>query len=81
MELQKFIENFADQFENTDLSIIKPETRFIDLDEWSSLQVLAIIAMADIEYNVKIKADDIRKCSTINDLYQMVKSKLNSDNV
>lgn len=76
MELKKFIENFADQFEETERSKFTADTKFIEIEEWSSLHVLLIIAMVDIEYNVKIKADEIRNSSTINDLYNIVKSKI-----
>lgn len=76
MELKDFIENFVSQFDDTDASEFKPETRFHDLDEWSSLIALSIIAMVDEEYDVTLKGDDIRNAVTIEDLYNTVKSKL-----
>lgn len=75
MELNDFIENFADQFENTDISEMKPETEFKKLNEWSSLIALSVIAMIDEEYDVAIKGDDIRNSKTIEDLFNDVKSK------
>lgn len=75
MELQKFIENFASQFDETELSDFTPETNFKDLDEWSSLIALGVIAMVDEEYDTRIKGDDIRSASTIQDLFEIVKSK------
>lgn len=76
MELNDFIKNFAAQFDETDSSAFNAETKFKELDEWSSLAALAVIAMADCEYNAKIKGDDIRNALTINDLFELVKSKL-----
>ena len=76
MELNKFIENFAAQFEETDASAFTPETAFRDLDEWSSMQALSIIAMVDEEYGVKIKGDDIRDSVTIQHLFDIVKSRM-----
>ena len=75
MELSKFIENFADQFEDTDRSEIKAETVFHDLDEYSSLIALSIIAMVDEEYDVQLKGDDMRSAVTVEDLFNIVKSK------
>lgn len=75
MELKKFIENFANQFDETDASEFKAETVFKDLDEWSSLIALSVIAMVDEEYDVTIKGDDIRNSNTIEDLFNAVKSK------
>ena len=73
MDLQKFIENFAAQFENVDVSELTAETKFRNLEEWSSLLALSIIAMVDEEYDVVIKGDDIRKSETIEDLFNAVK--------
>ena len=75
MELKEFIENFANQFDDTDPSEIKAETVFKELDEWSSLIALSVIAMVDEEYDVTIKGDDIRNSITIEDLYNVVVSK------
>ena len=47
MELNEFIENFAEQFDDTDASEIKADTVFKELDEWSSLVALSVIAMVD----------------------------------
>ncbi len=75
MEINEFIENFAEQFDDTELSEFKPETAFKELEEWSSLIALTIIAMVDEEYDVSIKADDINSSTTIEDLFNIVKSK------
>jgi acyl carrier protein len=76
MELNDFVKNFASQFEDTDSSEFSPETKFKDLGEWSSLIALSIIAMVDEEYEVKVKGDDIRNSSNIEDLYTVVKSRI-----
>lgn len=75
MELNDFIENFANQFDDTDPSEIKAETVFKELDEWSSLIALSVIAMVDEEYDITIKGDDIRNASTVEDLFNAVKAK------
>jgi acyl carrier protein len=75
MELNVFIENFANQFDDTDASEIKAETKFKELEEWSSLIALSVIAMIDEEYDITIKGDDIRNSDTIEDLFNIVKSK------
>jgi acyl carrier protein len=75
MELQKFIENFASQFDETDASAFEANTEFKKLDEWSSLLALSVIAMADEEYAINLKGDDIRNANTISDLYEVVKSR------
>lgn len=76
MELRDFIEKFAELFDDTDASEIKADTVFKELDEWSSLIALSIIAMVDEEYDVTLKGDDMRAANTIEELYQIVKGKL-----
>ena len=75
MEIKEFIENFAAQFDDTDASVFTPETVFHELDEYSSLIALSIIAMVDEEYDVTLKGDDMRSAVTIEDLFNIVKSK------
>ena len=75
MELKEFIENFAEQFDDTDASEIQADTEYRELDEWTSLTALSIIAMIDEEYDVQLKADEMRKTQTIQELFDLVKSK------
>ena len=75
MELNDFIQNFAEQFEDTDASEFTVNTVFKELDEWTSLTALSIIAMVDEEYNVSVNGNDIRKAETIEDLFNVVKAK------
>ena len=75
MELNEFIENFAEQFDDTESSEIQADTEYRELDEWTSLTALSIIAMIDEEYDVQLKADEMRKTQTIQELFDLVKSK------
>lgn len=75
MEIKKFIENFAAQFDETDPAQINATTEFKKMDEWSSLIALSVIGMADEEYDVTLKGDDIRNAVTVEDLFNIVKSK------
>ena len=75
MELSVFVQNFADQFDETDAEVFTPETRFRDLDEWSSLIGLSIILMVDEEYGITLGAEDMKKAETIEDLFTIVQSK------
>lgn len=76
MELKDFIANFAEQFDETDVNEFKPETVFHDLEEYSSLVALSIIAMINEEYDVTLKGDDMSSAVTIEDLFNIVKSKM-----
>ena len=75
MELQNFIQNIVDLFDDIDTSNFSALTDFKDNDEWNSLLVLSVIAMVDEEYGIIITSDDNRQAKTIEDLYSIVKSK------
>lgn len=76
MEMKEFIQNFADQFEDTELDVFTPETNYRDLDEWSSLIALSVLAMIDEEYDVQLKGEEMRATKTIQELFDLVSSKL-----
>lgn len=76
MDIQEFIQHFAEQFDETDINEFTPETVFHDLEEYSSLVALSIIAMINEEYDVTLKGDDMSAAVTIEDLFNTVKSKM-----
>lgn len=76
MGLDDFIQNFAEQFDETDASVFTPETVFHELEEYSSLIALSIIAMIDEELGVTIGANEMRSSVTIKDLYDQVMAKV-----
>lgn len=74
--LDEFVALFAEQFDDTDASEIKANTVFHDLDEWSSLIGLSVIAMVDEEFDVALRGDDVKSSVTVEDLYNKVIAKL-----
>ena len=72
MNLNEFIENFAFQFDDTPTEDIKHDTIYEEIDEWSSLTALSVIAMIDQEYGVGIGAKEIIESSTVEGLFNTV---------
>lgn len=75
MELNEFVTNFADQFDDTDASEITVDCHFRELDEYSSLVGMSIIAMAKTQYGKSITGADIRSCTTVEDLFNLINNK------
>ena len=48
MNLQEFISKFASQFEDEDPSVFTADTDYHELDSWSSLTGLSVVAMIRI---------------------------------
>ena len=74
--LDEFVALFAEQFDDTDPSEITAATEFHELDEWSSLIGLSVIAMVDEEFDVALKGDDVKNAVTVENLYHNVIAKL-----
>ncbi|UOE48303.1 hypothetical protein MTO98_28240 [Mucilaginibacter sp. SMC90] len=77
MNIEKFVSEFADQFDDLDTSAFTPETLFKENDEWSSMTALSVIAMVDDSYAVRLTGDDIRNSKTIQQIYDIVSAKSN----
>ena len=79
MDLQDFIEKFAEQFVETDPKEFKASTEFKKLVDWNSMTALSVIAMVDDEYGITMKGEDIRKSGTVHDMFKIVSER--EDNV
>lgn len=75
MELNEFVTCFAEQFDDTDASEITASTVFHDLDEWSSLTGMGVIALAKTEYGKTITGAELRACVTVEDVFNLIKNK------
>ena len=75
MDLKEFIENVAEQFDDTDASEIQADTEFHELDEWGSLTGMGVIAMVKTTYGKTITGKEIRECVTVEDVFNLVASK------
>ena len=75
MVLEEFIQHFAEQFDDTDVSMIQAETKFKELEEWSSLLAMSVIALAKTRYNKVVTGKEIRSCETVKDLFELIASK------
>lgn len=72
MELNEFVALFAEQFDETDPSLIKADTEFHDLDEWSSLTGMSLIALAKTEFGKTISGAELRACVTVEDVFKLL---------
>ena len=75
MELKEFLEKFAEQFDDTDASEILATTEFHELEEWDSLIALAVLNMTEKRYGKKITFDEMKKCVTVEDLFNVIAAK------
>ncbi len=75
MQLDEFVKNFADQFDDTDADEILATTVFHDLEEWSSLTGMGVIALAKTQYGKTITGKELKECVTVEDVFNLINSK------
>jgi len=76
MNITTFISQIENEIEELTPGTLRPETEFTSLKEWSSMHVLILIALIDTEYNVTITGADLQQCKSVNDLFNVVKSRV-----
>lgn len=72
--MEEFIYHIAEILDITPEEV-QMESKLTDFDNWDSLAALSFIAMVDEEYDISLKGEDIRKANTIEDLFEIIKSK------
>ena len=76
MNINGFVEKFANEFDETPLEVFSPETKFRELKEWSSLTGLSVISMVEEEFDIQLTGADIKSVNSIEELYNLIASKL-----
>lgn len=77
-EISEFIKKIENEFEELEKGTLTPHTNYREIEDWSSMHALIIIALIDSEYDVLLKGDDLKETKTIQDLFNLVQSKLNN---
>lgn len=75
MDIKEFITLFAEQFDDVDVNEIHEDTAYQELDDWSSLTAMSLIAMAKTQFGKTITGREVRSCKTVGDLYRLIDNK------
>ncbi|NCP46527.1 MAG: acyl carrier protein [Flavobacteriales bacterium CG18_big_fil_WC_8_21_14_2_50_32_9] len=75
MNIQELIEKLEEEIEEVEQGTLLPSTNIRNIDWWSSMHALVIIAFVDIEYNVQVSGKDLKEIQTIQDLYDLIVKK------
>lgn len=75
MNIDDFIAKIEVEFDEVSPGTLIPSTDFRNLDEWSSMHAIIIMALMDVEYGVVLKGEDLMQVTTIQALFDLVKSR------
>ncbi len=73
--IEVFGEKLARELDGIPAGSIQPTTNYRQIPDWSSMHALVLIALAETEYNVALTGEDLRKCNTVQDIYDIIKSR------
>ncbi|OHD06019.1 MAG: hypothetical protein A2086_06070 [Spirochaetes bacterium GWD1_27_9] len=75
MKRAELLENIKEAMQR-DKDLVESMNLRTDVEEWSSLSILTLIALYDELFNIELKSTDFEKIITIKDLVDIAKDKL-----
>lgn len=75
MELNEFVEKFANQFEDSDVKNVKEDTFFRNLETWDSLTGFAVLTMIEDDFNVELTVEEFKSVNTPVEMYNLILKK------
>lgn len=72
---KQFLQNFADQFDDEPEGLTL-DTSFRDVDGWTSIVALSIMAMCAEEYDVILSANEMENANRVCDIYKIVNERI-----
>ena len=75
LNIQTFIQQLQEEFEDAEPNSITPETDFRGIKEWSSMHALILIALIDLQYKVTLTGEDLRNLNTVGDVFKIIQER------
>lgn len=76
--IEVFIGKIEAEIEGMRPGTLKANVPFRQIESWSSMHALIIIALMETEYGVSVSGEDLRNCQTLQHLYDLVCSRYSS---
>lgn len=76
MTLEEFTTELELEFEEIKPGTISPKTNYREIEGWSSMYALIVIAFVDNHYDIILNATELRQTNTIEDLYKLIQTKI-----
>jgi len=76
MEINEFVALIEGEFEEVQPGTLTAETSIKDIEGWSSMHALILIALVDNHFDVLLTGAEMKDLTTIQELFNLVQSKL-----
>lgn len=74
--IEEFIEKIEAEFPEIEKNQLTPTTNFRETMEWDSVNALMFVVFVNVEYDVTLVAEEFINANTIQDVFDVVKKKL-----
>ena len=74
MNLEQFIKKLEEELEDIEIGILKPDTKFRELEQWDSMSALIIISLSDKYFGKRINLEEFKEVHTVLELYNLINS-------
>lgn len=72
MDIQELIIFIEEEFEEVDKGTLSPESSIRDIEGWSSMHALILIALVDNHYDILLTGEELKNALTIQDLFNAI---------
>jgi len=74
--VEEFIEKIEAEFPKIHKNQLTPTTNFRETMEWDSVNALMFVVLVNVEYDVTLVAEEFINANTIQDVFDVVKKKV-----
>ena len=75
MDIQELIKYIENEFDDLPNGAIYPETSIREIEGWSSMHALILIALVDNHYDVLLTGEELKNALTVQDLFDVISKR------
>lgn len=75
MGITEFIKKIEQEYDDIPVGILKPDSKFKETINWSSINAVVFSTMIEFEYQVMVTSEEFKTVSTITELFDLIGKK------
>ena len=75
MDIQELIKHIENEFDDLPNGALNPKTSIREIEGWSSMHALILIALVDNHYDVLLTGEELKNALTVQDLFDVISKR------
>ncbi|MES2619864.1 MAG: hypothetical protein V4615_03355 [Bacteroidota bacterium] len=75
MEVAAFIKKVEQEYDEMPVGLLKPDSKFKEIINWSSINSVVFATMIEFEYHVMVTSEELNSVNTITELFELIVKK------